>query len=28
LLNTGFEAFQQPVFISNSPGGVGTTEFD
>jgi hypothetical protein len=29
LLNTGFEPFaQNPVFISNSPSGVGTTEFD
>ena len=29
LLNTGFEPFaEHPVFISNSPGGVGTTVFD
>ena len=29
LLNTGFAPFaQNPVFISNSPGGVGTTVFD
>jgi hypothetical protein len=29
LLNTGFMPFaQNPVFISNSPSGVGTTEFD